>query len=216
MPFSLNYVNFSHRIITGGFFIFWLMKSVCSIFFLLLISLVSAGQELSYDERGKLIYYEVVAQNGVSRDDLVTMAIRFFKQKAKQFKLKSEMTDSLMLADGKMVISKTALVLNRPSGEVKYSFYAEFRDGKYRFWLTDFMFIPYYRDRYGNFVASTTIGVPLEKDPGKLNSAEWKNYISNTGKEAVTLAAQFKENMTNKQEFKPAVKSMETISTKRW
>ncbi|RZK84776.1 MAG: hypothetical protein EOO98_16520, partial [Pedobacter sp.] len=37
-------------------------------------------------------------------------------------------------------------------------------------------FIPYQRDRYGNFVASTTVGIPLESNPGKLNAGEWAAY----------------------------------------
>ncbi|WP_316793805.1 DUF4468 domain-containing protein [Pedobacter frigoris] len=194
------------------------MKFISGLFFLLMISLLSLGQErpLSYDERGKLIHYEVVEQIGVSKADLSARADRFFKQRAKQIKLKSGSKDTVIQADGKIVINKTALVLNRPSGEVKYNFNVECRDGKYRFWLTDFVFIPYQRDRYGNFVAATTVGTPLENEPGKLNAAEWKGYINNTGKEAGILAAQFKESMANKQEIKPAGKSREIISTKKW
>ncbi|TKC07685.1 DUF4468 domain-containing protein [Pedobacter frigoris] len=183
-----------------------------------MISLAGVGQDqsLSYDERGKFIHYEVVEQSGVSKVNLSARANRFFKQKAKLLKMTSKVADTIMQAEGKFIINKTALVLNRPSGEVKYNFYIECRDDKYRFWLTDFVFIPYQRDRYGNFVASTTVGTPLENEPGKLNAAEWKGYINNTGKEAEILTAQFKESMADKQEIKPATKSRETISTKKW
>ncbi|MNL78726.1 hypothetical protein D3C87_2051880 [compost metagenome] len=64
--------------------------------------------------------------------------------------------------------------------------------------MTDFNFISYQRDRYGNFVPSTTVGIPLETKPGKLNSAEWAGYVKATTKELNVLAERFKEAMMKK------------------
>lgn len=194
------------------------MKFLPGLSFLCFFSLACFAQDnpLPYDERGKLIYYEVVELKGLPGDSLMGRANDFFAKNAKRFKLKSAKGDSLLQADGKMIINKTALVLTRPSGEVKYSFFVESKADKYRFWLTDFVFIPYQRDRYGNFVAATTVGTPLESKPGKLNAAEWKGYVSNTGKEAKLIAAQFKEAMLSKKSTEPATQPVKTISTKKW
>ncbi|WP_316814329.1 DUF4468 domain-containing protein [Pedobacter heparinus] len=193
------------------------MKFLPVLSFLFFFSLICSAQDsLPYDERGKLIYYEVVELKDVAKDSLIWRANDFLNKNQKRFKLKSATGDSLLQADGKMIINKTALVLTRPSGEVKYNFYVESKAGKYRFWLTDFVFIPYQRDRYGNFVAATTIGTPLESKPGKLNAAEWKGYISATGKEARILAVQFKEAMLHKKAVQPVTQPVKTISTKKW
>jgi hypothetical protein len=153
---------------------------------------------LSTDDRGKLIYYEVVNLKDVSADSLKSRVIAFVKKTPKSLKLKSADTDSLMYITGKLIINKTALVLSRPSGEVLYNFYVETKDGKYRFWMTDLNFISYQRDRYGNFVPSTTVGIPLETKPGKLNSAEWTGYVKATTRELNVLAERFKEAMMKK------------------
>lgn len=182
------------------------------------VSVLTFAQDgsLARDERGKLIHYEVVDTKGFSKSELADRAARFFKQNSKRMKLKSKASDSLLQAEGKMLITKTALVLNRPSGEVKYNFYVECRDDKYRFWLTDFSFIPYQRDRYGNFTATTTVAVPLEADPGKLNAAEWKGYVSSTAREAEVFSLRFKEYMLHKQSIEPAGTAVKTISTNKW
>jgi hypothetical protein len=194
------------------------MKFLFGFSFLVLVCTACFGQDkpLSNDDRAKLIYYEVVTAKDVTKDSLAARATAFLKKSAKTLKMKSAATDSLFHASGKMIIGKTALVLSRPSGEVLYNFYAEIRDGKYRFWFTDFNFIPYQRDRYGNFVPSTTIGTPLENKPGKLNAAEWAGYIKAVTKEANILAGRFKDAMMNKTPTQPVVKAVPVSPTQKW
>ena len=184
----------------------------------MLFTVVVYGQDrpLANDENGKFIYYEVQELKTVPKDSLMARAEGFFNS-VKTLKVSASKTDSLIQASGKMIINKTALVLSRPSGEVLYNFNAETRDGKYRFWLTDFEFIPYQRDRYGNFVPATSIGTPLERKPGKLNAAEWAGYVKAVTKEANILAAKFKDAMANKAITQPpVVKAVPVISTKKW
>lgn len=194
------------------------MKLLAAFSFLFLIGVKCIAQEppLPYDERGKLICYEVVQAAGLTKQDLSVRANAFIKKKARYMRLKSAKNDTLLQAEGKLVINKTALVLTRPSGEVQYNLYVEAKDNKYRFWFTDFEFIPYQRDRYGNFVASTTVGRPLESNPGKLNAGEWKTYVSTATKEVRLLAGQFKDAMSGKLQIVPAPKAADTISTKKW
>ncbi|TDQ07353.1 DUF4468 domain-containing protein [Pedobacter metabolipauper] len=171
---------------------------------------------LAVDERGKLIYYEVVDCKGLPKDSLFARADAYFKKAGKRFSSEAVVGDSLFESSAKLIIQKTALVMSRPSGEVRYNFYVEVKPEKYRFWFTDFSFIPYQRDRYGNFVPSTTVGTPLESDPGKLNVSEWQSYQKSTAKETGILAAKFKETMANTIPVQLPVKKAEAISTKKW
>nr|WP_121273861.1 DUF4468 domain-containing protein [Pedobacter schmidteae] len=183
-----------------------------------LFGVVCFGQEkpLATDERGKLICYEVVVAKDIPKDSLTARAVDFLKKSVKTMKPKSATTDSLIHATGKMIINKTALVLSRPSGEVQYHFYAEAKDGKYRFWLTDFVFIPYQRDRYGNFVPATTVGTPLENKPGKLNAAEWNGYVKATTKAVNAFAERFKAAMKDRDVVPPVVKAVPVGPGRQW
>ncbi|QNK62047.1 hypothetical protein H7F33_16045 [Pedobacter sp. PAMC26386] len=171
------------------------------------------GDELEKDDRGKYIHYEVITGNAIPVDSLIYRAKTFFKLK----KMTSIGTDSALFRQrGKFVISKTAFVLSHPSGEMLYHFAFETRGEKYRFWLTDFVFVSYERDRYGNFVPSTAKGIPLEKSPGKLNAGEWSSYINDTGRQSAAFAAEFKEYLSASQQAKPLHKSNSRISIKSW
>jgi hypothetical protein len=171
-------------------------------FFILLVCFTYANAQsessLPVDERGKLIYYEVVNLKDVSKDSLKTRTLDYIKKNSTLLKFEKIVGDTAFFAIGKMIISKTVLVMSHPSGEIMYDFQVELKQGKYRFWLTNFSFIPYQRDRYGNFVPNTTIGIPLENESGKLNATQWKEYKTQTTAFAKDFAAKFKAYMASK------------------
>lgn len=168
---------------------------------------------LPFDERGRYIYYEVVTQKGKTAEELKLRAMAYFKSPAVKILLSEK--DSLLTGKGKLIINKTAFVLTRPSGEVSYQLYLDFKAGKYRFWLTDFTFIPYQRDRYGNFVPANPIGTSLEQKPGKLNAAEWESYLKATAKEAQLFGERLKKGMLlDAAIITPTAKAVPTQTTK--
>lgn len=185
-----------------------------SLFLLLGYGAQAQSESLSVDENGKLIYYEVVELKSAAKEVLKGRLDAYLK-KQKDLKLKSAVADSMVLASGKLVINKTLLVMSHPSGEVLYSFNAEVKEGRYRFWLTDFGFIPYQRDRYGNFVPSTHIGTPLESDPGKLNAGQWKEYQSQTAKYAQNFAVKLKQFMADEKPVEVPAPTKKVVS-KSW
>lgn len=185
------------------------------ILFFSFLSLCGFAQQKQFtlDERGKYVYYEVVDVK-INKDSLVQRAEHFVKNNKKLF-LKSILTDSSITSEGKMIVDKTILVASHPSGEVNYSFNFEARDGKYRYWITDLAYIPYNRDRYGNYVPTTNIGTPLEKTPGKLSAGAWKDIVESVYAKAVKLGDNFKKALaTAQQEVQP--KKAESISTRKW
>jgi hypothetical protein len=194
------------------------MKLLSTTLFLLSFSFYCFAQDkpLSVDEQGRLIYYEVVTDTKTPTDSLMSRAKAFLETDKSKYKLAAFGTDTSLKATGKLMISKSALGMARPMGAVDYNFFVEVKEGKYRFWFTDFVFIPYSRDRYGNFVATTTIGIPLEREQGKLRAAEWLGYQKITAREAKAVADQFKIAMATRLYGAEAPKPTNTISTKKW
>ncbi|MEE1945436.1 DUF4468 domain-containing protein [Pedobacter sp. KR3-3] len=184
------------------------------LFFFSCRAAIAQSEGLAINENGKFIYYEVVKQEGTSKD-LLKSRLEAYLKKQKNLKLQSVGTDSTVLAKGKFVINKTLLVVSHPSGEVLYNFNAEVKEGKYRFWLSDFGFIPYQRDRYGNFVATTAKAVPLEENPGKLNEGQWKEYRTQTAQYAQDFATKLKQHMANEKEAEIPVPTQKVVS-KSW
>ena len=179
------------------------------------LSLCAFAQQKQFtlDERGKYVYYEVVDVK-TSKDSLVLRAENFIKLNKKSF-VKSTLTDSSITSDGKMIVDKTILVASHPSGEVNYAFNFEARDGKYRYWITDLEYIPYNRDRYGNYVPTTNIATPLEKTPGKLSAGAWKDILESVYTKAEKLGENFKKALSTIQ-VKTQTKKIESVSTRKW
>lgn len=180
------------------------------------ISLAAQQKQFSKDDSGKFIYYQVVDSQAVAKDTLLQRAKTFVNVLYKKTMKQESVSDSSISAKGTMVIDKTILVAGHPSGEISYQFVCEVRNGKYRFWLTDLQFIPYQRDRYGNFVATTQIGTPLERTPGKLSAGAWKDILNSTYTKVDKFGAEFKKFMATRRVAAPAKKKPETISTKKW
>ena len=180
---------------------------------LLSFKLSAQQKQFSSDDNGKFIYYEVV-EKAVGKDSLLIRANTFIDLYQKSIK-KQSITDTSVIAKGVMVIDKTILVASHPSGEVNYKFTFEAREKKYRFWLTDFEYIPYGRDRYSNYVPTTTIATPLEKTPGKLSAGEWKDIVDAAYSKTAKFAENFKKALATSQAEKPKKKTS-TISTKKW
>jgi len=180
---------------------------------LLSFKLSAQQKQFSSDDNGKFIYYEVV-EKAAGKDSLLIRANTFIDLYQKSIK-KQRTTDTSIIAKGVMVIDKTILVASHPSGEVNYKFTFEAREKKYRFWLTDFEYIPYGRDRYSNYVPTTTIATPLDKTPGKLSAGEWKDIVEAAYSKTAKFAENFKKALATSQAEKPKKKTS-TISTKKW
>lgn len=187
------------------------------LFFLVAFSIDLSAQQKQFakDDNGKFIYYKVVDSQFLNKDTLLQRAKSFVKVAYKKSMKAESITDTSILAKGTMIIDKTILVVGHPSGEVSYNFVFEVRKGKYRFWLTDLLFIPYQRDRYGNFVATTKIGVPLERTPGKLEAGAWKDIVNSTYTKIEKFGEDLKKYLATDRVEK-AKKRTETISTKKW
>ncbi|WP_316808902.1 DUF4468 domain-containing protein [Pedobacter agri] len=178
-------------------------------------SLSAQEKQFPKDEDGKFIYYKVVDSQVLDKAILLERAKNFIQSANKKTMRLESSTDTSILAKGKMVIDKTILVAGHPSGEVNYNFVMEVRAGKYRYWLTDFEYIPYQRDRYGNFVATTNIGTPLEKPADRLNAGTWKDIQASTYVKVLKLGESFKKFIATDTKTAAPVKK-ESISTRKW
>lgn len=147
---------------------------------------------LSLDEHDKYIYYQVVEAPGVPADTLHGQLLYFLKSYYPKVKVKAKTTGALDLeGDGRFLTYTSNLVLKHEGGEINYVLNIEFKDQKYRYWITSFSFTPYERDRYGNFIPKAGIDIPLETANAKLDKKEVENHLNETG----TFCKQFTDNL---------------------
>jgi len=176
--------------------------------------MVSAQKSLlSIDENNKYIYYQVVDRPGVSADSLHKNAVLFmndFYAKEKSLQL----TNAGASVKDKF-LTYTSLVKHE-NGEMTYALNIECKDGKYRYWITDFVFTPYEKNRYGMFTAVNGVTIPLEKASDKLAKKDVEGYFEQTGAFCKQLGDKLKKYMVEGKAQPKVDKPVKKIVTDKW
>jgi hypothetical protein len=177
----------------------------------ILIAKATVAQQnlLSFDEHNKYIYYQVVSMPGLSADSLHQRGAYFLKAVYPKTVVK-QLSGEALEGDGKFLVYGGISVLKHEKGEITYQVNIEFKDQKYRFWLTNFVFTPYVRDRYGNFVPQQGIDIPLEQVTDKLQKMDATGYLDETG----AFCKQFDDKLKNYLLKKPEPPKKEEITKK--
>ncbi|HTK20335.1 MAG TPA: DUF4468 domain-containing protein [Mucilaginibacter sp.] len=189
-------------------------------FLLLIVGLAVSGMVsaqkslLSVDENNKYIYYQVVDMLDIKADSLqknMTLFMKEFYPKEKSLKI----TGSEASVKDKF-LTYTSLVKHE-DGEIAYALNIECKDGKYRYWITNFVFIPYEKDRYGMFVPVNGKDIPLEKASDKLSKKDADGYLEQTGVFCKQLGDKLKKYMKEGKQQQPKEdKPVKKIVTDKW
>ena len=179
-------------------------------------SAVAQKDLLSLDEHNKYIYYQVISQPGLTADTFQNRSQYFLKTNYPKDQLTKSQAAESITGTGKLLMLTGISAAKHIDGEVSYTFNIEYKDQKYRYWLTDFVFTPYYVDRYGNSVPKPGIDIPLEEGTAKLEKGQLSNYsiqISNYSKQ---FGDKLKQYMLMISAAPVKVDKKKVITTKDW
>lgn len=192
------------------------MKRVLIFGICLLIAQITNAQKslLSLDEHNKYIYYQVVDLPAVSADSLHKNVIYFTETAYPKTKSIVTSNNGAIIKD--KFLTYTSLVKHE-NGEMAYSLNIECKDGKYRYWITDFVFTPYERNRYGVFVPTNGLDIPLETAESKLTKKELEGYFDQTGSFCKQLGEKLKIYMVEGRKIKKSDQQpVKKIVTDKW
>ncbi len=137
------------------------------------------ADSLVMDENNKYIYYQVVAQQGSPEDSLQARAVNFAKKAFAASKLKFKHSNKgTVQATGGVLVSKKSLLSLHEDARIDYTMVIELKDNRYRYWFTDFIIVPYVRDRYANFVPVSGKNVKLENGLSILSKKDFDGYTA--------------------------------------
>jgi len=153
------------------------LAALCLIFKVTTAS--AQADSLVMDEHNKYIYYQVVAQPATSADSLQARALVFAKKAFVASKLKFKDADKGTIhATGGVLVTKKSSVAMHEDARIDYTMTIEVKDNRYRYWFTDFVIVPYARDRYANFVPLTGKNVSLENGLSTLSKKDFDGYMA--------------------------------------
>lgn len=170
---------------------------------------------LTFNEENKYMYYQVVPQAGIPADSLHDRAIYFLKTAYPKIKVKTNDTSGIKGSGEFLVVSGITLV-KHVDGELYYTVTIECKDQKYRYWLTDFVFIPHKTDRYGNSVPVQGVEIPLENGAAKLDKKQFDSYLGQIGALSKQFGDKLKVYMQNKAAAPAKDAKKKVTSTKDW
>lgn len=193
----------------------YIMKNLLLLAIGLIIYGIAGAQKslLSTDEHSKYIYYQVVDLPGVSSDSLSRKINNFIKDVFPKAKSIQSPGGGTMVED-KFVTYSAAV--HHQNGEIAYTLSIECKEGRYRFWLTDFVITPYQRNRYGDFVPAVGIDLPLETASSKIEKKELDSYFDQTGAFCTDLGEKLKKYVKQDHPAKKADKPVKKIVTDSW
>jgi hypothetical protein len=180
----------------SGAALLYSMKKLAVLIFCLLMSRVVMAQRdsLAFDDRGKYIYYKVLADKHTA-DDIYKKSLAFFEvlSKDKSFKLTTrDAKNTAITGAGTILVYKPSLT-KHADGQVAYTLKMEIKDNKYRYWLTDFIYTPYFRDRYNSYVPDKGRNVPLEKSAKLIEEKDLNKFLDQAATYAIHLGEQIKK-----------------------
>ncbi len=196
------------------------MKYILSLVCFLVISKASIAQKdsLAIDDHGKYIYYKVVNLEKYNADTLYSRAQYFFKNGYDKNTLKLAVQDNKntsITGLGAFPVSKRSGLARHQDGAVSYKLIVEVKGTKYRYWLTDFIFTPYHRDRYNNYIADNGLVIPFEVLGKKISSKDMDDYFDQTAAFSKQLGDKLKQYMLQGNLLKKDA-SPKVISINKW
>jgi hypothetical protein len=189
-------------------------KLIIALVYILFAKAALAQQDLlSFDEHNKYIYYQVVDMPGISADTLHGRGLSFLKTYYPKIKIKAIANENGVSGPGKFLVYGGISVLKHEKGEINFVLNIEFKDQKYRYWLTNFIFTPYQRDRYGNFVPQQGIDIPLENALAKFDKKDVDGYLNETGAYCKQFGDKLKQFVINVPKKEEVIKK---VVTDKW
>lgn len=199
------------------------MKKILFAFAGLLFSMSAFAQKdsIALDENNKYIYYKTADQPGAVADTLYDRALSFLTKAytKKELKLvKADKSANALNGAGVFVINKKNFFGgSSEGGELAYTIKVEVRDNKYRYWLTDFVYQPYQRNRYGNSEIMHGKDVVLEKASEKLSKADFTACLNQVLVSSKQVGDKLKAYMLKVSSVEHHdVKKVKRVSTKEW
>ena len=192
------------------------MKKVFAFICFVVVAKLALAQKdsLAFDDHGKYIYYKVVnAAAGTNANVLYGRCLAWFNATADKKTLKLTKPDAGNTAcagGGVFTVSKKGSLGKHEDGGVTYKLFVEIKDGKYRYWFTDFVYTPYQRDRYNNYVPVAGLEIPIEKADTKEDKKDVEHYLDECAAFAIRTGKKLEQYMAQQ----PQAAKKDTVAKK--
>lgn len=174
---------------------------------------------LAFDEHGKYIYYRIVNMNKDNANIFMVRALDFFDEPGNRGNFKITQKDAnthTIDGLGFFMVSGVTSLAKHDDGKITFKLHIEIKDQKYRYWLTGFVFTPFYKDRYNNLVPQPGIEIPIENIASKIDGKDAAHYLNECAAFSIKFGARLKKQMESSPVRTTTSDSKKVITTEKW
>ncbi|MES2266124.1 MAG: DUF4468 domain-containing protein [Bacteroidota bacterium] len=191
-------------------------KILFSLVCLFCVQVASAQKDsLAFDESNNYIYYRVVDKPALTADTLYNRAWAFAASLNTATKPEKGQAENTLNTSGKFLVYSGISLMRKEAGEINYTLNIQTKDSRYRYRISNFVFKPYQRDRFGNMVPIPGIEVPLEKLEAKYGKKDTDTYLDQVAAFCIATAAKLKAAI-DKLPVSVKKETVKKISTQNW
>jgi len=191
------------------------MKTIILLIVALCAGSLSYGQKalLSLNEQNQYTYF--IVKPAPSQPNAAALAA-YMKKAVTGVEFLEATNGGGIEGRGIVLVYKQGLISGQEEGQLAYNVKIDFKDNKYRLILTDFMFTPYQRNRYGVFAPVSNFGTPLEKLEAKVSTKQLNSYLDKLGGYGVKFSQQMSNYLTAPAAVKSSPAKLKKIDTNNW
>jgi hypothetical protein len=194
----------------------FMMKSTILTLIALILSTLTYAQKslLALNEQNKYTYFSVKPVKAHIDAEALTA---YMKNNITGIKDISVTKDTKgVAAAGGMIVYRQGLVTGQEEGEITYKLNIDFKDNRYRLIVTDFVFTPFKRNRYGVFAPAEGVEIALESSEGRITQKQLNSYLDKLGSYYANLSKQVDNYMTKPDAANENPAGLKKVDTKSW
>jgi hypothetical protein len=195
--------------------LFYIMKNIILLIVALCAGSLSYGQKalLSLNEQNQYTYF--IVKPAPAEPKAAALAA-YLKKAVTGVKFLEATIEGGVAGRGIILVYKQGLITGQEEGQLAYNVKIDFKENKYRLILTNFLFTPYQRNRYGIFAPINNVGNPLEKMEGKLTAKQMNGYLDKLGSYSAKFSQAVSDYLTNPAAIMANPAGLKKIDTKNW
>jgi hypothetical protein len=195
-----------------------MMKNLLLLLCLTGLCLSSRAQtNLVLNDENKLMYHKVTNLLTTDTTQQALNAAGFLKKQYPELKIsQANIKGGRVTGAGKMLVYRKGLLAGQEEGQFTYTLTLDFKPDRYRLIVTNLLYKPLKRTRYGTFSAAEGVETPAEKLEGKLSDNTYKNYTNQLYSYSAYLSQQLNDYLISPEGKKGTPATREKVSTKNW
>lgn len=172
---------------------------------------------LVLNDDNKLMYYQVINLSSVNPAEQAKATTVFVKKNYTDIKADGQVADKAAYqGKGKLILYRKGLLSGQEEAQIEFTLRVEFKTDRYRIIMSNYIYTPLQRNRYGVFAPVNGLSIPIEKLHSRVKENQYNNYVNQIITYADQLNGKLHTYLLNTDTHTKKPPLPKRVSTKEW